>query len=188
MIIAGILGAEAGFWIALVLALAARYLLRRRTLSTVLLWSLPVIDLALLAFVVIDLARGADPTPSHALAASYLGFTIAFGHPLIRWADAAFAHRFAGVARPPKPAKGSAAHVRALWVEWLRVVLAAAIAAAILAVLALVVRRDPLPPTLEAAGTNPLWAQMITLAVVVAVWFLAGPAFARTTPETRTSS
>jgi len=52
-------------------------------------------------------------------------------------------------------------------------------------VFALVVRRDPLPPTLEAAGTNPLWAQMITLAVVVAVWFLAGPAFARTAPETR---
>ncbi|VXC17858.1 putative Uncharacterized membrane protein YmcC [Microbacterium sp. 8M] len=184
MIIAGIAGAEAGFWIALGLALVARYLLRQRTLSTVLLWSLPVIDLALLALVVIDLAGGSAPTASHALAASYLGFTIAFGHPLIRWADAAFAHRFAGAARPPKPAKGSAAQVRALWTEWLRVVLAAVIASVILAVLALAVRRDPIPRTLEEAGANPLWAQMITLGVVVVIWFLAGPAFARRTEAT----
>lgn len=182
MIVAGIVGAEAAFWIVLGLALAARYLPRWRRTSAALLLALPLIDLTLLAFVVADLANGAEPTQSHALAASYLGFTVAFGHPLVRWADSRFAHRFAGAPRPAKPAKGSAAHVRALWVEWLRVLLASAIAVAVLALLAIVVRREPLPVSPDQAATNPLWAQMATLGIVVVVWFLAGPAFARVGP------
>lgn len=184
MIIAGIVGAEVAFWIVLGLALAARYLLRWRRLSTILLCALPVIDLALLAFVTVDLARGVVPTPSHALAASYLGFTVAFGHPLVSWADGVFAARFAGVPRPAKPVKGSAAYVRGLWVEWFRVVLAAAIAVGILALLALGIRHEPVPISIDQAATNPLWAQMVTLGMVVAVWFFAGPAFARRTAGT----
>ncbi|MFT4164134.1 MAG: hypothetical protein QM650_02710 [Microlunatus sp.] len=184
MIIAGIVGAEVAFWVVLGLALVARYLVRWRRVSTILLCALPVIDLALLAFVVADLARGAVPTPSHALAASYLGFTVAFGHPLVSWADGMFAARFAGVPRPAKPAKGSAAYVRGLWVEWFRVLLAAAIAVGILALLALGIRHETVPLSIDQAATNPLWAQMVTLGMVVAIWFLAGPAFARRTVGT----
>lgn len=181
MIVAGIVGAEAAFWVVLGLALAARYLLRWRGTSTVLLAALPLVDLALLALVVTDLARGGEPTQSHALAASYLGFTIAFGHPLVRWADGRFAHRFAGAPRAAKPAKGSSAYVRGLWVEWFRVVVAAVIAVGVLALLALVIRQEPIPESLDQAAGNPLWAQMVTLGIVVTVWFLAGPAFARRT-------
>lgn len=183
MIVAGIAAAEAAFWVVLGAALAVRYLLRWRVLSTMLLWALAAIDLALLAFVTVDLAGGAVPTQSHALAASYLGFTVAFGHPLVRWADARFAHRFAGGQRPVRPAKGSAAYVRGLWVEWFRVVLAAAIACGILTVLALVVRHEEVPASLDEAATNPLWAQIIILGIVVVVWFLTGPAFARRTVQ-----
>lgn len=183
MIVAGIVAAEAGFWVVLGLALVARYLLRWRGVSTALLWALPVIDVALLAFVSVDLSRGAEPTSTHALAASYLGFTIGFGHTLVHWADVRFAHRFAGGPRPQKPPRGSAAYVRGLWVEWFRVVLAAAIAVAILALLALVIRQESVPTSLDQASTNPLWAQMFTLGIVVVVWFLAGPAFARRTPD-----
>ncbi|RRO16996.1 hypothetical protein EIL87_12005 [Saccharopolyspora rhizosphaerae] len=181
MIVAGIVGAEVAFWVVLGLALATRYLLRRRRASTVLLWALPLVDLALLGFVVADLASGAEPTQSHALAASYLGFTVAFGRPLVRWADARFAHRFAGGPPVVKPAKGSAAYVRGLWVEWFRVVFAAGIAVVVLAFLALVVRQEPIPASLDQAGPNPLWSQMLTLGIVVTVWFLAGPAFTRRT-------
>ncbi|WP_020580095.1 hypothetical protein [Actinopolymorpha alba] len=182
MIVTGIVAAEVSFWVLLGVALVCRYPLRLRRISTVLLWALPVVDVALLVFVAIDLAQGAEPTQPHALAASYIGFTIAFGHPLVRWADARFAHRFAGGERPSKPAKGSAAYVRGLWTEWLRVVIAAAIAASILAGLGLLVRHEPIPQSVGAAATNPLWSQMITLTMVVVIWFLAGPAFARRSP------
>lgn len=179
MIMTGIIGAELAFWVVLGLALAARYLLRLGRVSTVLLLALPLIDLVLLAFVAIDLGRGAEVTQSHALAASYLGFTVAFGHPLVRWADQKFAHRFAGGPRPRKPAKGSADYVRGVWLEWFRVLLAATIAVGILALLALGVRHEPVPTSLDQAATNPLWAQVVTLGMVVVIWFLAGPAFER---------
>ncbi len=62
------------------------------------------------------------------------------------------------------------------------VVLAAAISVAILAFLALVVRREPLPRSIDEAALGPLWAQMFLLGLVVVGWLLAGPAFARRTP------
>jgi hypothetical protein len=45
-----IVGCEISFWIVLVLALAARYLLRRERLSRALLVCLPLVDLLLIAF------------------------------------------------------------------------------------------------------------------------------------------
>ncbi len=55
----------------------------------------------------IDLARGATAGFGHGLAAAYLGFSVAFGHGLIRRADERFAHRFAGGTAPaPRPRHG----------------------------------------------------------------------------------
>lgn len=179
MIIIGILAAEVSFWVILGIALVFRYLIGWRRISTVLLALLPVVDLALLAFVIADLVRGAEPAQQHALAATYLGFTIAFGKPLVRWADGKFGRRITGQSAPARPAKGSSAWVRALWVEWFRVLAAVVIAVGILAVLALVIRHEPLPQSMEQASTNPFWSQSVTLGIVVVVWFLAGPAFAR---------
>ena len=45
-----IVGCEAAFWLVLLLALVARYLLKRERLSRGLLYSLPGIDLLLLTF------------------------------------------------------------------------------------------------------------------------------------------
>lgn len=179
MIIAGILGAEVAFWVLLALALGCRYLLHWRPLSTILLLMLPLVDLALLGFVIADLLTGARPTQQHALAATYLGFTVAFGHPLVRWADGKFARRVTGRPAPTRPAKGSPTYVRGLWVEWLRVLEGAAIAVIVLAFLALGIHHEQLPRSLEQAATNPFWSQSITLGMVVIIWFLAGPAFAR---------
>lgn len=181
MIAAGILGAEVTFWIVLGVALACRYLFRMRRLSKTLLLLLPMIDLCLLLFVTADLALGAKPRQPHAFAASYLGFTVAFGRSITRWADRRFAYRFAGGAPPPRLDKGTAAYVRHLWGEWLRVVLAAGMSAMILLGLATLIRPQPIPDSLDTAAQNPLWAQMILLGMVVVIWFLAGPAFARIT-------
>src|SRR5262245_37285979 len=109
MLVTLILACEVGFWILLVSGLAARYLWRRRRLSTVLLAAVPLVDLVLLAATVVDLQRGATAGFAHGLAAAYIGFSVAFGPSMIRWADERFAHRFAGGAPPWRPPRGGPA-------------------------------------------------------------------------------
>jgi hypothetical protein len=109
---------EVGFWVLLTAGLAARYLLRARRLSTVLLLLVPVLDVALVSASLVDVAAGSPPGLTHGLAAVYLGGTVAFGHSMIRWADARFAHRFAGGPPPPRPPRYGAAKVAYEWREW----------------------------------------------------------------------
>ncbi|SCX44067.1 hypothetical protein SAMN03159343_1349 [Klenkia marina] len=181
MIPALVVGAEVAFWVVLVAGLLTRYALRRPRLGALLLLCVPLVDVVLLAVVALDLARGAAPDGTHTLAALYLGVTVAFGHPLVRWADARVAHRFGGAPPPTRPERGSRAYVRSLWVEWGRVVLAAVLAVAVLAGLGLVAGTGAFPSSTSDVPANPLWAPMGVLPVVVGIWFLAGPAFARVT-------
>lgn len=175
--IVAIVAAEVAFWVVVVTGLALRYLARAPRAGGVVLAAVPLVDLALVVFVAVDVAHGAPPTVGHALAAVYLGATLAFGRPLVHAADVRFAHRFAGGPAPVRPAKGSRAAVRALWVEWARVVVAAVIAAVGLGVL-LLVEGHGLPRDLDEAGAHPYWGTLLLLASVTGIWFLAGPAFA----------
>lgn len=175
--IAAIIAAEAGFWVLLVGGLTLRYLLRARRPSSVVLASVPLVDLALLIFVAVDVLRGAEPTRAHGFAALYLGITVAFGHSIIQRTDAWFNHRFAGGPKPVKAPKGSTAEVRELWREWLRVLLAAVIGAVcLLAMIAL--EGSPMPTSVEHAAQQPYWATLLLLPMITVIWFLAGPAFA----------
>lgn len=195
--IAAIIAAEVAFWVLLLGGLALRYLVRTRRLSTIVLAAVPLVDLALLILVAVDVMRGAEPTRPHAFAALYLGITIAFGHHIIQRTDAWFRHRFANGPRPSKPPKGSTAEVRAIWREWFRVVLAAAIGAACLLVM-IALEGWHVPASIDSAATHPYWATLLLLPLITAVWFLAGPAFAGRgdsardrqpeTPRTRTQS
>ena len=128
--VALILGCEIAFWVVIVAGLATRYLLRRRRLGLVLLALTPVIDLVLLIAAGADLHRGAAADATHGLAAIYLGFSLAYGHRLIAWADVRFAHRFAG---GPAPVKlyGSR-YTIACWADVARTGLAAAIGGGVL--------------------------------------------------------
>ena len=115
-----IIACEAAFWVVLVAALAARYLLERVRLSRVLLLSLPVVDLLLLAFTALDLRSGTPAAFAHGLATAYVGFTVAFGGIMVDWADQRFAHRFASGPVPvPAPTRGWRAvrHELALWLR-----------------------------------------------------------------------
>ena len=123
MLIAIIVACEIGFWLFLLAGLAARYLLRRRRLSTALLIAAPLVDLVLLVATVLDLRGGGSAGVAHGLAAVYLGVSVGFGHRMIAWADARFAHRFAGGPAPqPKPKYGAAhaAAERSAWFAHLR--------------------------------------------------------------------
>ncbi|MFG2818027.1 hypothetical protein ACGFX4_01250 [Kitasatospora sp. NPDC048365] len=100
-----IVAGEIGFWVLLALALVVRYVLAWRRASTTLLLLLPVVDLVILGATVADLRGGATADWTHGLAASYVGFSVAYGHRLVTWADAHAAHRLAGGPVPPRPPK-----------------------------------------------------------------------------------
>lgn len=161
---------EIGFWVVLAAGLTARYLLRWRRTSVVLLVSTPLLDLALLAFTVADLRGGGEATAVHGLGAAYLGFSVAFGHSLIRWADQRVAHWFAGGPPPVKPPKKGPAKVRYEWREWGKCLAGSAIACATMALLSFVVASP--------AQTEALWGVggwMMRLGVITGIWLVAGP-------------
>ncbi|MCY1142865.1 hypothetical protein OWR29_33135 [Actinoplanes sp. Pm04-4] len=116
--IVAIVACEIGFWVLLIAGLAARYLLKARRLSTALLLSVPLVDVALLVFSIIDLRSGGESSVGHGLAAVYLGVSVAFGHQMLSWADRRFAHRFAGGPPPVRlTGRERAAHERRMWVR-----------------------------------------------------------------------
>lgn len=125
-----IIACEIGFWIFVVSGLLARYVLRWRRTGAVLLAMTPVVDLVLLAAVIINLQRGGTATFFHGLAALYLGVSIVYGHKMIRWADARFAHRFAHGPAPVKPYGRE--YAKECWKDVARTTLAGGLAAGIL--------------------------------------------------------
>ena len=132
MIVALIIACEVGFWVLLAAGLAVRYLLRMRRTSVALLLCEPLLELVLFVVTAIDLKRGAEPSWEHGLAALYIGFTVAYGHYTIRWLDGHAAHRLAGAPPPPRPPRYGMARARHEGRLWLRTVLAAAVACALL--------------------------------------------------------
>ncbi|MFD7448548.1 hypothetical protein [Kitasatospora sp. NPDC059827] len=163
MIVTLIVAAEISWWIVLGLALSARYLLRMRRTSTVLLIGLPVVDLALYALTVLNLRGGAQAGWTHALAASYAGFSVGYGPSLVAWADRHFLHRFAGGPAPlPSPTYGPerTAH------EWRiarRTVVSAVITLALISLLV------PLSAGSAHFGTFAQWYWKLGIAAVVNV-------------------
>ncbi|NXY98760.1 hypothetical protein HYE82_31160 [Streptomyces sp. BR123] len=128
-----IIACDVLFWVLLAAGLAARYAKGRRRLGGALLLCVPLIDVVLLAATVLSLRDGAEPSIWHGLSAAYLGFTVAFGHDTLRWADARFARRFGGAAaEEPRPVLYGRARVRQEWRSWLRFLLAYAVGCALL--------------------------------------------------------
>ena len=123
---------EVGFWLILAAGLLLRYLTPLRRAANTVLACVPATDLVLLAATVIHLHSGAAPQPTDGLAAVYLGVSIAFGPTMLKWADARFAHRFAGAPPAPRPPKYGREHARHERRMWLRHLLAFSIGSALL--------------------------------------------------------
>ncbi|XRQ15630.1 hypothetical protein ACN3XK_33535 [Actinomadura welshii] len=162
MLIAIIVGCEIGFWIVLGAGLAARYALRWRRTGAVLLLCVPLIDLVLLAATAIDLRGGATAGAGHGLAAAYLGYSVAFGHSMVRWADERFAHRFAGGPPPRGKPKYHPERTRYEWREFGKAAVATAIACGLLLAMIVLVG--------DSERTAALAAWLGRLGVVLAVW------------------
>ncbi|WP_217166570.1 hypothetical protein [Streptomyces sp. AC512_CC834] len=132
MVVTLIIACEIAFWVLLALGLGARYLLKWRRTSVFLLLCEPVLELVLFAVTAWDLKNGAEPSWEHGVAALYIGYTVGYGHYTIRWLDGHAAHRLGGGPPPPKPPRHGlprAAHEGRMW---LRTVVAAAVAWALL--------------------------------------------------------
>ena len=160
---------EIGFWVFIAAGLAARYLLKLRRTSVVLLAMTPVIDVVVLVATMIDLAGGGRASWTHGLAAIYLGFSVVFGPSMIRWADVRFAHRFAG--GPPPVKRGGTDRLRHEWREWGKCLIACAIAAVVLAVLILVVGTPEQTTALWSGGG----AWLPRLGWIAGIWLVTGP-------------
>ena len=173
-----IVACEVGFWVVLLLALAVRYLLHKERLSRALLLCLPLIDLLLLAFTVMDLRRGAMGTFAHGLATAYIGFTIAFGGMAVKWADEHFAHRFAGGLEPTKaPSHGWAAIRYELYLLGRCIVACVITIALVEAILHFVGASE---------RTQPLHAWQRYSFGCIVLWFFFGPVWGLATAWRRT--
>ncbi|MFB4318643.1 hypothetical protein [Actinomadura sp. 21ATH] len=162
MLLALIAACEIGFWLVLGAGLSARYLLRRPRLGTVLLVCVPLLDVVLLTATVIDLRGGATANFTHGLSAAYLGYSVAFGRSMVRWADERFAHRFAGGPPPKGKPKYGSARVRYEWREFGKAALATAIGCGVLLTMIAVVD-DP-------DRTRALLGWTARLGMVLAIW------------------
>ncbi|MFF8590827.1 hypothetical protein ACF061_05200 [Streptomyces sp. NPDC015220] len=161
MVVGLIIACEVGFWVLLALGLAVRYLLKWRRTGAALLLGEPLLEAVLFVATAVDLRNGARPGWEHGLAALYLGFTVGYGRPTIRWLDGHAAHRLAGAPRPPKPPRYGLARARHKGRLWLRTLLASAVALALLEAAVRYVG-DP-------AGTGPLRSWQWTTLRIAAV-------------------
>jgi hypothetical protein len=157
-----IFACEVGFWLVLGSGLAFRYILRWNRLSWLCLLSLPLIDLALLAFTILDLRSGAIATTAHGLATAYIGFTVAFGAKAIAWADQKFAQKFASTPPTVSPTRYGWAEVRHELELWARCLLAVAIIYLLLFAMIKMLNRPDQTQALEewyplAKGTAFFW-------------------------------
>ena len=119
-----IIACEIGFWVVILAGLITRYVFNKKRLGLFFLALTPVIDLLLLVVTATDLYNGAVATQVHAIAAIYLGVSIAFGKSMIRWSDERFLYyikkqgtkpeKKTGYAHARHSVKGALQHVLAL--------------------------------------------------------------------------
>ena len=182
-----IVACEVAFWVLLAAGLSVRYLLHRRRLGGLLLLTVPLVDLVLLVASVADLRDGGQAGLAHGLAAAYLGFTVAFGHDMVRWADVRFAHRFAGGPPPERRKLYGRERTRYEWRAWGKGMLGWAVACGLLlAGVAFVGDLDRSAALLE-------WAGRLTFVMVIwlVFWPVAYTVFPTRAPQdagTRDSS
>ncbi|MFD0586582.1 hypothetical protein ACFQZE_01105 [Paenibacillus sp. GCM10027627] len=90
-----IIACEIAFWIFIALGLTVRYVLKKEKLGLLFLLMSPVVDVVLLVATGIDMYNGATATMAHAIAAVYIGVSVAFGKSMIAWADERFSYYIA---------------------------------------------------------------------------------------------
>ncbi len=138
-----------------------------------LLVATPFVDLILLAATVVDLRGGGDASVPHALAAVYIGVTVAWGHRMIRWADARFAHWFAGGPAPERPPRQGRLHAARERREWLRHLTAWAIGTSLLGLGVLLI--DDLDRSAALVDVAAIWTLVLAIDLAITLSYTLWP-------------
>ncbi|MGP4074668.1 hypothetical protein [Halobacillus sp. K22] len=163
---------EIGFWIVILLGLVTRYVFRKEKLGLIFLALTPVIDLILLITTGIDLYLGATATIAHAIAAVYIGVSVAFGKSMIEWADVRFRYYIMREGPPPEKLAGMA-HATQYLKGWGRHVLAYLIGSLFLVSLIYMIN-DP-SRTAALSDTLRLWSLVLGVDLLIAVSHFVWP-------------
>ncbi len=154
------------------LGLITRYIFKRERLSFFFLSLTPVIDLVLLIVTTTDLYNGATATQVHAIAAIYLGASVAFGKSMIRWADERFVYYIQKQGSKPIRKTGWA-HARHSMKGSLQHVLAYIIGATFL--VAMIYFIDDSTRTEVLSETLKVWALVLGIDLVVSISYFIWP-------------
>jgi hypothetical protein len=165
VIVTLIIACEVAFWVLLAAGLSFRYLLRMPRVGLALLLCEPLLEVLLFTVTAVDLKNGAEPDWKHGLAAVYIGFTVGLGHSTVKWADARFAHRFAGGPPPVRPPKYGTARAVHEWKVAGRWILAAGVALALLQSAVWYIGGDGEISSLRAWQQRMLWVIGINLII-----------------------
>lgn len=171
-----LIAAEVLFWAVVVGGLVARYGFRRQRASVIILLGVPVIVIALVVLTGLDLAGGSAPDLSHALAAVYLGFTLAYGPSMIVATDAWFARRYADGPPKAKAPKSGPIAIRRAWISWRRFLVTWLLSLLVLGVMQLIAG-GRIPQSWAAAYEAPLPSMAITLTAALLIWLVADPLY-----------
>lgn len=172
-----IIACEIGFWVVILAGLITRYLFNRKRLGLFFLALTPVIDLLLLIVTATDLYNGATATQVHAIAAIYLGISVAFGKSMIRWADERFVYYVKK--QGPKPIKKIGwDHAKHSFKGSLQHVLAFIIGGAFLFIMIYLI--DDPTKTEALSGMLKLWALILVIDFVISISYFIWPRPAKT--------
>ena len=161
-----IVACEVLFWIFIIAGLLTRYIMKREKLGLFLLAMTPVIDIVLLVITGIDLYNGATATKAHAIAAVYIGISIAFGKSMIQWADERF--RYYIVKQGEKPIKRVGLdYAKHYFKGWLRHLLAYCIGAGLLVVILFLIN-DP-TRTEALSAILKVWSLALGIDLIISI-------------------
>lgn len=163
---------EIMFWIVIVLGLVTRYVFKLNRLGLFFLALTPVIDLILLIITGIDLYHGATATQAHAIAAVYIGISIAFGKSMIQWADERF--QYYVTKQGSKPAKRfGMEHAKHYMKGYVRHVIAYVIGAGLLAGMNYFIN-DP-TRTAALSGMIKIWSIVLSIDLIITISYFIWP-------------
>ncbi|CAM3278627.1 hypothetical protein FITA111629_14320 [Filibacter tadaridae] len=167
-----IVACEIGFWVVILLGLLTRYIFKKEKLGLFFLALTPVVDLVLLTVTATDLYNGATATQVHALAAVYLGVSIAFGKSMIRWADERFLYYVKRQGKKPVRRTGMD-YARHSMKGTLQHLLAYIIGAAFLVVMIYLI--DDPARTEAFSGTLKVWSLVLGIDFVISISYFIWP-------------
>lgn len=157
---------EIAFWVVIGLGFIARYMLRMRRTGLFLLALTPVIDLILLITTSVDLHRGTSATLAHALAAVYIGVSLAFGKSMIRWADERFLYYVMKTGSAPRRRFGTEYAIH-YFKGWLKHVLAYVIGAGCM--IGLIYLIQDAERTEALSGALRTWTLVLGIDLIIAI-------------------